>query len=420
MIPFKKEQSVENEGGKRSSCENHDTVLAEEVAKHPVTTAAKIETNKLVNAFTKYPQKGFIGSKNSNFYEYLTMGKVPFIAGSLAMIGMFTGALSFYDTPDSKAAGRKGTQVAIGVLGYALAKTLSKKLIELPVKWKHGIDMNLPYKKVISELPEVGYNMTSEEVNASKEENKVTISSNETKKSEEENAKDRFLTYEYHKVYESVDFPRWDILYNTKDPEKRNEYYDKIAKKMKLDNGGLVNSDQKVKSKIKEKVTQARMFSTLVSYLWAGVAVAVASQEPFGKVFDNLTNKTYKGTSLTDIIKIAKNNKGLDKFKDKAGYVAGELKNSFTSIPNRFKGLPKRSLENAKDFGSAFVKSCKEFVSPKNHRAAKYAGRALLGAAVGVTLLGNIVTLFDFNKDKGSKTQASASLIDNSKEKVVC
>ena len=50
----------------------------------------------------------------------------------------------------------------------------------------------------------------------------------------------------------------------------------------------------------------------------------------------------------------------------------------------------------------------------------RIAGRTLFGAAVGLTLLGNFVTLLNFNKGKGSREKAAVSLIDESKEKVVC
>lgn len=318
---------------KRSKCENQDVVLAEEMAKHPVTTNLKIQTDKFVNAWTKYPIKGLKGSKNANFYEFLTMGTVPYLTGSAMMIAVFNLASKYFDTPAAANAQKLGKSMGIGVAAYGVAKTLSKKLIEKPVKWKHGIDMSLPYKKIVYELPEEGN-------------------------------KNNLVTHEYHKVFESVDFPRWDLLYGHEYYGKeRNAYFNKIADKMNIHDGDLAHSDQKVKPKIREKVVQSRVFSTLISYLWAGTAVAVSMQEPFGKL--------------------------------------------------------KMSKHIVKDFGSAFVKSCKEFVNHPD-KATRYAGRALLGTAVGVTLLGNFVTLFDFNKDKGSKTQASTSLIDNSKEKVVC
>jgi len=317
---------------KKSKCENHDYVMAEEKAKRPISTSLKITADKFSKACTTYPKKGLSGSKNANFYEFLTMGMVPYLTGSAMMIGVFNLAAKFFNTPDAVNALKLGKKMGIGVAAYGVAKTLSKKLIEVPVKWKHGIDVNLPYKKVVYELPEEGN-------------------------------KDNLVTHEYHKVFESVDFPRWDLLYNNEYyGEERNAYFNKVADKMGVANGDLDHSDQKVKPKIKEKLIQTKVFSTLASYLWAGTAVALSMQKPW----ENL--------------KLSKN--------------------------------------IVKDFGSAFVRSCKEFVNHPD-KVTKYAGRGLLGAAVGVTLLGNF-TLFDFNKDKSSKTQAATSLFENGKEKVVC
>ncbi len=318
---------------KRSKCENHDMIMAAEMKKNPISTTLEIQTDKLKNAFTKYPMKGLKGSKNANFYEFLTMGTVPYLIGSATMIGVFNLASKFFDTPSAVNAIKGGKKFGIGVALYGVAKTLSKKLIEAPVKWKHGIDVNMPYKKVVHELPEEGN-------------------------------KDNLVTHEYHKVFESVDFPRWDLLYGNEHfgPE-RNSYFEKVAKKMGMDDGDLEHDDQKMKPKIKEKVIQTKVFSTLASYLWAGTAVGVAMQKPW------------------EHLKLGK------------GFV--------------------------KNLGKTFAKSCKEFVNHPD-KATKIAGRTLLGAAVGMTLLGNFVTLLDFNKDKGSTTSASTSLFDESKEKVVC
>ncbi len=330
---------------KRSKCENHDTLLVKEQSKRPISTGLKIQTDKFINACTKYPQKGLSGSKNANFYEFLTMGMVPYVVGSGMMIAVFNAAAKFFDTPAAVNASKLGKKMGLGVIAYGLAKTFSKKLIELPVKWKHGIDVNMPYKKVVHELPE-------------------------------ERNKDNLVTHEYHKVFESVDFPRWDLLYgNEHFGEGRNAYFNKVADKMGQNDGDLEHSDQKMKPKIKEKLIQTKVFSTLASYLWAATAVGVAMQSP------------WEGLVLNPK-QIIKNRKNYGQ--------------SFV-----------------KDFGSRLVKSCKEFVNNPN-KGAKIAGRALLGTAIGVTLLGNFMTLFDFNKDKGSKTQASTSLIDDTKEKVVC
>ena len=59
------------ESDKKSVCENHDRLLVEEMDKHPISTSLKINAENLTNAFVKYPIKGFKGSKNANFYQFL-------------------------------------------------------------------------------------------------------------------------------------------------------------------------------------------------------------------------------------------------------------------------------------------------------------------------------------------------------------
>ena len=340
---------AEEEKGK-NSCESHDALMYDEMKKRPITTTLKIQGNKLANAFTTYPKKGLKGSKNSNFYEFLTMGTMPYLLGSATMIGVFNAAEAFFKTPDAVKAAKYGKKMGIGVALYGVAKTLSKKLIEVPLNMKYGIDVNLPYKKVIHELPD-------------------------------KDNTDNLVTHEYHKAFESVDFPRWDLFYNNKSfGEERNSYFEKVGKKMGIDVNDLEHADQKVKPLIREKVVKTRLYSTLSSYLWAATGVAVAMQKPF----ENLV--------LNPKTRIA-----AAKARKQAGL----------------------KVENfAVDFGKKFVASCKQLVNNPS-KPSRIAGRALLGAAVGMTLLGNFATLLDFNKDKGSKV-ASSPLIDESKEKVVC
>lgn len=320
--------------------------------RHPITTSAKINGDKLVKAFTKYPTKGLKGSKNANFYEFLTMGIVPYLAGSATMIAVFNGAAKFFKTPDAVSSSKIGKKMGIGVALYGVAKTLSKKLIEAPVNMKYGIDVNVPYKKEIDELPE-------------------------------KDNKDNLKAYEYHKAYESVDFPYWDLFYDNKSfGNERDSYFKSVGKKMGLKQDDLEHADQKVKPLIREKIVKTKLYSTLSSYLWAATGVAVAMQKPFERLVLSPSARR-------------KNAKILEN------------------------GTKKADKYFAVDFGKKFVESCKAFVNNPN-KPIKYAGRALLGAAIGMTLLGNFATLFDFNKGKGSKGLAVSPLIDESKEKVVC
>lgn len=318
------------ESEKTEKVAHKDSLLINE--KHPALTNIKNKADKFVKSFTTYPKKGFAGSKNANFYEFLSMGTVPYLLGSATMIAVFNAASKFFDVTAKSHAQKLGKKMGLGVLFYGVAKTASKKLIETPVKMRYGIDTNMPYQKIVYELPE-------------------------------ESNKNNLVKHESHKVFESVDFPRWDLLYdNEKFGEGRNAYYDKIAKKMGFKENELGHSDQKVKPLIREKIVQTKLFSTLSSYLWAAVGVGVAMQKPW---------------------------EGLK--------------------------LDKNIVQN---FGARFVKSCKEFVTNpvKSH---KIAGRALLGLAVASTVIGNFVTLLNVNKDKGDKS-ASTPIFNPNKEKVVC
>ncbi len=371
--------SFKAKGEIKNPDDDHDYLMIKERKNHPVSTGIKIQADKVSKAFTKYPIKGLKGSKNADFYEFLTMGIVPYLTGSATMIAVFSLASKWFDTPAAKSASSFGKQMGLGVLFYGIAKTLSKKLIEVPLNMRYGIDVNLPFKKVINEIPE---------------------------NNRKDNSQDKLKAYQYRKVYESVDFPRWDLLYKNSDNtngnntennknnnEDRNIYYKKIGKKLGIRNEDLEHADQKVKPIIREKVIKSRLYSTLSSYLWAATGVGIAMQEPWKTLVINPVRR----------IKDAKNSKIL-------------IENSIAqSLP--ITNEMKHPLF-IKEFSQKFAESCKEFVN--KNKGAGIAGRVLLGCAIGMTLLGNFSTLFDFNKYRGSKPHASSSLIDERKEKVVC
>ncbi len=390
----------------------NDKLLVEEHTKHPIKTGLKIQADKFSKAFTTYPKKGLEGSKNANFYEFLTMGMVPYLTGSAAMIGVFNLASKFFDTPSAVSATKGlGKQMGLGVVLYGIGKTLSKKLIETPVKWKYGVDVNLPYKKKINELPE-------------------------------ERNKNNLVSYEYHKAYESVDFPRWDLFYDNEHygPE-RNSYYDMIAKKFGMED--VKYSDQQVKDKIREKVVQTKVFSSITSFLWAATGVAIAAQKPWQNL---IINPKTRVKNFTKHVKQVKNStkgaqKGvLESVKQigKYDFFAKDFVKKFAqsckellyidssalkriktklSSPEQIKTVEQNLI--TKKPSEKFIKECKK-LSDKGPNVAKIAGRTLVGLAVGVTLLGNFKTLFDFNNNRGNKSQGASPIFDENKEKVVC
>ena len=349
-------------------------LLYNEMKEHPVKMNMKIAGNRLLNAFTVYPKKGLEGSKNSNFYEFLAMGTVPYLIGSGMMIAVFNAAAKYFDTPAAQSALKAGRKMAAGVILYGIAKTLSKKLIEYPLKAKYGIDINVPYKKKIDELPE-------------------------------ERNRNKLISYEYHKAYESVDFPYWELFYgNEAFGKERDSYFKHIGGKMGYSKDELKYSDQKVKPRIREKLVQAKAFSSLSSYLWAASAVCIAAQKPF----ESLDIHPIKG-----IFNLIKNPKtGLKNF----GSASFDFCRAFYKSFKEFIGTDKAGITDY------IVNKCKHLPLKHLKRPSKshIAGRLLLLSAIGMTLAGNFLTLSDFNKDRGRKSNAAQPLIDSSKKKVVC
>lgn len=282
---------------------------------------ARYNMDKFQNAISLYPLKGMTGSVNSNFYEFLTMGMVPYIIGSGMMIAIFNAATKHFNPSEQRFARQVGRKMALGVLFYAALKNLSKKFIEVPVYLKTGIDINKPYKSMKAQLPE----------NSAMINNKVKL-------------------VEHHKVFESVDFPRWDLLYDVDKDQPRNYYYDVIAQKMGLGKN-LPDSDQEVKPKIKETVIKTRTWSTISSYLWAGLGVALAAQSSWDDVFEE---------KMTDIKYF--------------------------------------SRDFVKKFGTGFKNSFKQLLEGgvnKNHKLS-LAGKIYTAATIASTLFGITVSSFDF------------------------
>lgn len=214
---------------------------------------AQAALGKTAQAFTTYPAKGLKGDQNASFYEFLAMGTIPYLVGSLTMIGVFNAA-SVKFAPQSKQEALKiGKKLGVGVVLYVLARELAKKIVDVPVQASTGVDLGRPYKKIVHELPPNGY-----------EKGKTRV--------------------EYHKVFESVDFPRWDLYYSEGfEHGNRNEYFDKIAKKNGY--GELHASDQEIKPRIKQLIVKAQTWKNILGYTLAATAVGIAAQTPWEELF---------------------------------------------------------------------------------------------------------------------------------------
>ncbi|MBP3820461.1 hypothetical protein J6G99_02320 [bacterium] len=307
------------------------------------STRSRIALDKFTKAFTVYPARGLKGNINSDFYEFLTMGTVPYIIGSATLMSVFNSANKYFSNTEMAKASKLGNKMALGVLFYAFAKSISKSFVDYPVKWITGVDTQLPYLKVYHQLPET---------------------------------KDDFdlTSYEYHKVGESVEFTRWDLLYGDPNDKKTlNERFDKIAKKNGLGEN-LNDSDQEVKPIYKEILVKSTLARSFSSYLWAACGVALAFQKPWDDYFKVATLKFWKSEEFCHSLKV----------------FVESLKQSAINL---YKG--------PSEVTSSFE---------------KHAGKGVLALALSTTLLGVLNTV---HISKKPSNVSSNDVMDKNKESVV-
>ncbi len=314
---------------------SHDTLLP-----NNFSTRFRIGMDKFTNAITLYPAKGLNGNRNSNFYEFLTMGQVPYLLGSGTLMAVFNSANKHFAPFAKEKASALGKKMALGVLFYGMAKNMSKSLITTPIHLLTGVDTEVPYAKVNYELPD--------------DINDTDITS-----------------IEYHKVYESVEFPRWDLMYmDAKSGKPRNAYYDKVARKLGL-GSNLKDSDQEVKPRIKEIVVKSKVAQNLTSYLWAATGVALAFQKPWEEFFEVATLKFWKGKEFN---------------------------------------------KSVKTFGKSLERSMKSFYLGDGSKYSKYTGKAMLFTSLGASALGVLNVMS--SSQKPSKLD-SADIIEKERKYVV-
>ncbi len=289
------------------------------IEKRP-TTGVRIFADKLVNDVFSYAPKGMSGSKNSNFYEYLSLGLIPNLVGSAMLILASNALNNKFGGTDSLFANMNGRKMAGGVVLYAAGKWLGNKIINKGVQAKTGIDLEMPYKKIVHELPDY---------NGDKDTTSV----------------------EFHRVFESVDFPRWDLI--NKQGEHNNnryEYYDKMAEKMGHTEQ-LNAPDQVVQPKIKEVLVKSTAAKAVSPFIWAALGVAIASQKPFEEFMNFRQKPTFTQAAKALPGQIAKTMtesvKQLSKTKMGKGLMIGAVASSVLGIWNATKNF-KAPHENKK------------------------------------------------------------------------
>ena len=313
-------------------------------------------TQKTMSAFVDYPVKGLKGDVNSNFYEFLTMGTIPYLLGS-AMFMIVFNALNLgkhLGAKDAKAASRLGGKMALGVVFYGLLKNISKNLVIKPIKMATGVDIDMPYQNKVYNLPK-GAGDNSE----------------------------MSIVWQQRKVYDSKEFFRKDLL--------DREYFDKVAKKLGLGDD-LNDSISEVTPIIQNVVSTSNATKTLSSYAWAAVGVGLAMQDSWNEFFESVSNRKR--------------------------YVAKPEEGFVSKLVGKTKNFGINTWNLSKDFVKSSVKSCKQIWTGKETDSGvmKHSGKALVLFATLLTagLISNsIIRAKNLAKNNNIKT------IDESKESTV-
>ncbi len=282
------------------------------IHKQNALTGIKTSAHKLYNDVFTYFPKGFKGSKNSDFYEFLSMGLVPYLIGGATMIATYSAANSAFKPSDAGAAAKVARNSAAGIVLYGLGKVASRKLSRSLINMSTGVNLDLKYLNKAYEVPELGQDKG-------------------------------LVRVQYPGVYDSSEFPRTDLI--KKDAElfhdDKNYHDDRIARKMGYKDR-LNAPEQIVNKKVRELKVRAGAMENILGYIPAALGVALGAQ----KSFQNL--KIEKVFNFDEA-------KNLDKVDFKA--IKSNLFNPVKTLKNSFVELWQGNGRNliTKNFGKALI-----------------------------------------------------------------
>ena len=321
-----------------------------------IKTRLEQSTQKTMSAFIDYPVKGLKGDVNSNFYEFLTMGIVPYITGSAMFMFVFNALNSrgILGLQDKKAGARFGKKMALGVVFYGLFKTLSKQLVTQPVRSATGVDTDMPYQNKVCNLP----------------------------KGANENAEIE-VQLQQRKIFDSKEFYRKDLL--------DRSYFDNVAKKLGLGEN-LEDSISETSPIIQNIVATSNLAKSMTSYAWAAVGVALAIQDSWIDFFESITNR--------------------NKLTPKDG------NNYFHRMAKRVKIFTENTWNISKSFLHSFKEGTKQLWNghPADTGFMKHSGKALLSLATAITVFTTANTII---RAKNMAKNLNERTIDNTKESTV-
>ncbi len=334
-----------NTGFSSKQAETQQPVPETRILPDTPKTRLKQDFHKTTNAFLDYPIKGLKGDINSNFYEFLTMGIVPYLTGSAMFMVVFNCVNKYLESKGRKIAADRGYKFALGVVLYGLFKTFSKNLVTKPVKHATGVDTELPYENIVYPLPK-----------------------------EAGEAANIDVQYQQRKVYDSKEFFRKDLL--------DRAYFDKVAQKLGLGTD-LNDSITETTPIIQNIVATTNTAKSLSSYCWAAVGVCLAAQDSWTQFFNA--------------------------FREKKHFISDKNTGFTQKVCGKLKTFALNTWNISKEFVKSFAKSCKELWQgkPGTKGYMKHAGKGLVlltTLLTSVLTLNTITRAKNMAKNKNKNT----------------
>lgn len=229
--------------------------------KNDVFSKIRVNIDKAVDIPLVHIPRGIGGAPDYTFFEFLQTAKVPYYMGGPILAALFNAGVKMDSIKSGNAAKMVAKHMALGVGFYYLGAIAAKAIIDNTVRITRGLDLNHPYAKVIP------------------------TSTKDTGMF----AKD----FELHKATESIDFTRWDLLYNKegKTPEEINEKYAKLAQKYGI-KGDANDIDATVKPLIKKTITMARAWQYALTAFFVTLGIGLANQP----VWEKVSHEGFKST----------------------------------------------------------------------------------------------------------------------------
>lgn len=234
--------------GKSNNKKNKDDDLKHDgIVKGGPLTALKVNAEKTANIPLVHFPRGLGGAPDYTFFEFLQTAKFPYYVGGPILAALFYAGIKYDNFQSAKAAKKVAKHMALGVGLYYLGAAVAKTIVNTTVKLSRGIDLNQSYRKIIP------------------------TSTNQTGVFKKD--------VEYHKVFESIDFTRWDLLYEDgKDNKGINKKYNKLANKYGLRDSNPNDADSTLKPLIKKTIAMARAWQYILTAMFVSLGIGMANQ----------------------------------------------------------------------------------------------------------------------------------------------